>query len=166
MHNYSSNSCYSLRACLVLFPLLRSSCATYLQASSLPWEAKPKFPAKQEGLALASSGKPLFCPLPGTSVGSRKETMETSTDPRGGGRADAEGRGMAMAGPPRRTHIHAVHASSRHPWKERKNVALHTESSMNLCNPLHRPCPHFQTPPSKPQPRVSKARFPGCFDVS
>ena len=49
--------------------------------------------------------------------------METSTDPRGAGRADAEGRGMAMSGPPRRTHIHAVHASSRHPWKERRNVA-------------------------------------------
>lgn len=81
----------------MLFPLLRRSCATYLQASSLPWEAKPKFPAEWEGLALASSGKPLFCPLLGTSVGSRKETMETSMDPRGGGRADAEGRGMAMA---------------------------------------------------------------------
>lgn len=164
MHNYSSDSCYLLRACLALFSLLRSSCATYLQASSLPWETKPKFLAKREGLALASSGEPLFCPLRVTSVGSRKETMETSTDPRGGGRADAEGRGMAMAGPPRRTHVPAVHASSRHPWEERKNVALHTESCMNLCNSFHHPCPHFQTPPSKPQPRVS--RFPGCFDVS
>ncbi|CAI9180832.1 unnamed protein product [Rangifer tarandus platyrhynchus] len=63
MHNYSSNSCYLLRACLVLFSLLRSSCATYLQASSLPWETKPKFLAEREGLALASSGEPLFCPL-------------------------------------------------------------------------------------------------------
>lgn len=86
--------------------------------------------------------------------------METSTDPRGAGRADAEGRGMAMSGPPRRTHIHAVHASSRHPWKERRNVALHTESSMNLCNPstapahISRPLPASLSPGSaKPDSR-------------
>lgn len=63
----------------------------------------------------------------------------------------------------RRTHIHAVHASSRHPWKERRNVALHLSMSVQL---IPRPCPHFQTPPSKPQlHRMTSARFRGVFDI-
>lgn len=46
VHSYSRNSCYLLSACFVLFSLLRSSCETYFQAPSLPWDAKLKFLAE------------------------------------------------------------------------------------------------------------------------
>ena len=85
-------------------------------------------------------------------------------NPRRGGRADAEGRGMAMAGPSIRRHIHALHPSPWHPLEERKNAALRTEPLHESGQLIPPPRPNISRPlPGSLSPCITKARFPACF---